>query len=388
MSEYIHATYKRTVRTMIIACGILFSVFSFVYLYVFQRYVLEAVHFTLSEGKTHFAPLPSALVITALLLLLRCAVNGFLKLRGNIRSLSYLPSFLVLCALTSVGRGIYMQQYRTVWVWLLPLLIVLFLLVGYGVRRLFRSYTVEESQPIKLVNCNLAVLLLMCLMTVWVGNTDRSFHHELEAEHYLRMRNYDAALQVGSHTGEATQTLTALRALALSHSRKIGAELFRYPQAYGAEGLFFPNDSLQTLRYTNDSVYYHIGVRPYRGESHVHLLHDACYKDSVGKYTALDYYLAALLLDKRLDAFAEALNDFYSLDDLPRYYDEALTLYQALHPSVPAFVTDSTSLKRYDAYVQLKAETPAAERGNRTRQAYGDTYWWYFDNVFPAEHNR
>lgn len=48
-----------------------FSLFSFVYLYVFQRDVLEALHFSLAHGKTTFAPMASALVITLILLLLR-----------------------------------------------------------------------------------------------------------------------------------------------------------------------------------------------------------------------------------------------------------------------------------------------------------------------------
>ena len=71
MSDYTNAFYKKTARIMIAVCGLLFSLFSFVYLYVFQRDVLEALHFSLAHGKTTFAPIASALVITLILLLLR-----------------------------------------------------------------------------------------------------------------------------------------------------------------------------------------------------------------------------------------------------------------------------------------------------------------------------
>lgn len=93
MSDYTNAFYKKTARIMIAVCGLLFSLFSFVYLYVFQRDVLEALHFSLAHGKTTFAPMASALVITLILLLLRWGVNSLLGLKGRVRALAYVPSF-------------------------------------------------------------------------------------------------------------------------------------------------------------------------------------------------------------------------------------------------------------------------------------------------------
>ena len=87
MSDYTNAFYKKTARIMIAVCGLLFSLFSFVYLYVFQRDVLEALHFSLAHGKTTFAPMASALVITLILLLLRWGVNSLLGLAQGRREL-------------------------------------------------------------------------------------------------------------------------------------------------------------------------------------------------------------------------------------------------------------------------------------------------------------
>lgn len=101
--------------------------------------------------------------------------------------------------------------------------------------------------------------MVLCVLTVCVGNTNRGYHHELEAEHYLRAQEYDKVLKVGKNSLEASRTLTVFRAVALSHLGQMGDKLFAYPQYYRSDGLFFDADSLHTLRYTNDSIYYLLG---------------------------------------------------------------------------------------------------------------------------------
>ena len=212
---------------MIAVCGLLFSLFSFVYLYVFQRDVLEALHFSLAHGKTTFAPMASALVITLILLLLRWGVNSLLGLKGRVRALAYVPSFLVLCALTDVGRGVYISDYHTPWTWLLPLLVLLFVGIGYWLRGVFRVQLNHEGSLWGLVNSNLAILLGLCLLTVCVGSTNRQFHHELEAEHYLRAGEYDKVLRVGEKSLEASRTLTTSCLLIRSITVPTGCSLKR-----------------------------------------------------------------------------------------------------------------------------------------------------------------
>ena len=64
-------SHRRTARIITVASGLLFTAFSFVYLAFFQKDVLEALHYSLAQGKTVYAPWISAVVITAVLLLLR-----------------------------------------------------------------------------------------------------------------------------------------------------------------------------------------------------------------------------------------------------------------------------------------------------------------------------
>ena len=381
MSYYINSLYKKTVRIMIVVCGLLFSVFSFVYLYVFQRELLEALHYSLAHGKTHFAPAVSAVVITLILLLLRWGVNSALGLKGCVRALSYVPSFLILCALTDVGRDVYTSSYHSCWPWLLPLLIASFVAVMYWLRGVFRVWLNHEGSLMGIVNGNLFILLALCLMTVLCGNTDRTFHHELQVEHHLRSRAYEEAMRVGKKSLEASRTLTALRGMAMARTGTMGDCLFDYPQYYRSDGLFFAEDSLETLRYTNDSIYYLLGVRPYEGEDRMTFLRNICYKGT-GKFVSLDYYLSALLLDKNLKEFSRAINDFYEPGDtLPRSYREAMVLYQILQgDSASAVVTDSAEVRKFMEYREKEKEYGSAkERENWMRRHYGNTYWWYFD---------
>ena len=351
MSEYIYTAYKKAARIQAVVCGFLFSVFSFVYLYVFQRDVLEALHFSLAHGKTHFVPLASAFIITFILILLRWGVNSLLKLKGNIRAISYFPSFLILGALTDAGKDVYVYNHPSSWGWLLPLVLVAYALIVYWLRQIFKKRLNNEGSPVALMNSNLLIMVAFSLMT-----------------------------KVGEKSLKVTRTMTVLRSIAMSHAGVLGEELFAYPQYYRSDGLFFANDSAQTLRYTNDSIYYLLGVRPYTGEDRMEFLRNICYKGT-GKYTALDYYLSALLLEKQIDTFGKALADFYETEDtLPRYYQEAILVYRESHPDYQFAVDDSTLIKRYDDYHKRKAgfSSPIEEQ-NRMRREFGDTYWWYFD---------
>ena len=89
-------SYKRAARILTVACGLLFSIFSIVYLFVLQKDVVGALHYSLSQGKTHYSPLVGAIIITVVLLVFRWGINGLMGLKGPVRTLSYFPSCLLL----------------------------------------------------------------------------------------------------------------------------------------------------------------------------------------------------------------------------------------------------------------------------------------------------
>lgn len=380
MSSNTSLSYKRAARILTVACGLLFSAFSFVYLYVFQKDVLGALHYSLSQGKTHYSPLVGAIIITVVLLIFRWGINGLMGLKGPVRSLSYFPSCLLLGVLTDIDGSVFHEgSIADKWMWLLPLLLLIYVGVVYTLRRVFRNWLNYEGSVTGLINSNLGILMSLCLMTSCIGNSKTNFHHELSVEQAIRDKDYVAARKVGYKSLETSRTLTALRAHALSLEGEMGEYLFAYPQNYAADGLLFESHSQETLRLNADSLYAYLGAKPHASEKTSDYLERICH-DEIGKHTALEYYLSALLLDKKLDKFATELDaSYFEQDTLPRYYREAVILYKQTHPAYTREIRDTVMMQRFKEFTEMQKEfTSPVEEKNRMRREFGDTYWWYY----------
>jgi hypothetical protein len=97
---------------------------------------------------------------------------------------------------------------------------------------------------------------------------------------------------------------------------------------------------------------------------------------------ATDYLLASLLLTKRVDRFANLLQDFGQGRKVPRHYQEALVLYisqardAAVNPRVPIEKSVIESFQDFQKSFQANRQNrSAAERALAAN--YGDTYWFY-----------
>lgn len=369
---------RRTARILTVACGLLFSIFSIAYLSFFQQNVVEALHYSLAQGKTVYAPWISAVLITVILLILRWAINALVGLKGPIKTLSYFPSCLLLGVLTDVGHGVYHGEgISSVWGWLLPLLLFLYVGIGWMLSRLTRIWTNINAEIV--VNSNLLILLLLCFMTVSIGNSNVHFHHELQMEEALRKQEYEEARKIGEKSMDPSRNLTALRAYAMSREGTMGEYLFSYPQLYGAAGLLIGHSNNEALRLNADSLYVYLGAKPSLGESAVNFFQRICQEES-GNYTTLDYYLSALLLEKKLDQFVTSFEELYIVkDSVPRYYRQALFLHQKMNPAIGNEMVDETMQSQWEAYENMKKElSGVAGEGNLMRRKYGDTYWWYY----------
>ena len=371
---------RRTARIIAVASGLLFSAFSFTYLSVFQKDVMEALHYSLAQGKTVYAPWMSAVLITVVLLVLRWAVNALVGLKGPLKALSYFPSCLLLGVLTDVGHNVYHGGgISDTWGWMLPLCLVLYGALGWLLARAARLWLNPEMPDIWVVNSNFMTLLMLCFMTIGIGNTNVHFHHELQVEEALRKQDYGRALLVAEKTMDPSRNLTALRAYAMSRQGTMGEDLFRYPQLYGAAGLLMGTSDEKALRLNADSLSVYLGAKPALGEPALTFFRRICEEES-GNYTTLDYYLSALLLEKKLDEFVRAFDELYTVrDSIPYYYRQALFLDSKMHPSA---VTDSADValeELWGKYLQKQQEL-SGQRGeaNYMRREFGDTYWWYY----------
>lgn len=371
---------RRTARIIAVASGLLFSVFSVVYLSVFQKEVLEALHYSLAQGKTVYAPWMSAIIGTIVLLVLRWGINALVGLKGPLKTLSYFPPCLLLGVLTDVGHGVYHGEgISAQWAWLLPLLLALYVVIGKLLARACRLWVNPELEEGVMINSNLFILLLLCLMTACIGNSDIHFHHELKVEEALRKQDYEAARKVGLKAMDPSRNLTALRAYAMSREGTLGEYLFQYPQLYGAAGLLMGTSDDKALRLNADSLYVYLGARPALGEPAMNFFSRICEEES-GNYTTMDYYLSALLLERKLEQFVKAFDELYTVrDSIPHYYQQALFLYDKIHQSAKPMVVDEAMEEQWKAYMEEKDKLAGTVgEGNRMRRKFGDTYWWYY----------
>ena len=371
---------RRTARIIAVASGLLFSAFSFTYLSVFQKDVMEALHYSLAQGKTVYAPWMSAVLITVVLLVLRWAVNALVGLKGPLKALSYFPSRLLLGVLTDVGHNVYHGGgISDTWGWMLPLCLVLYGVLGWLLARAARLWLNPEMPDIWVVNSNFMTLLMLCFMTIGIGNTNVHFHHELQVEEALRKQDYGRALLVAEKTMDPSRNLTALRAYAMSRQGTMGEDLFRYPQLYGAAGLLMGTSDEKALRLNADSLSVYLGAKPALGEPALTFFRRICEEES-GNYTTLDYYLSALLLEKKLDEFVRAFDELYTVrDSIPYYYRQALFLDSKMHPSAAQDSADVALEELWGKYLEKQQEL-SGKRGeaNYMRREFGDTYWWYY----------
>ena len=371
---------RRTARIIAVASGLLFSVFSITYLSVFQKDVMEALHYSLAQGKTVYAPWVSAVLITIVLLLVRLLINGLTNLKGPLKALSYFPSCLLLGVLTDVGHDVYHGGgIADVWSWMLPLVLVLYVAIAWLLARAARLWLNPEIPDGFVVNSNLLTLLLLCFMTVGIGNDNIHFHHELQVEEALRRQEYGRALEVAGKTMDPSRNLTALRAYAMSRQGTMGEDLFRYPQLYGAAGLLMGTSNEKALRLNADSLSVYLGAEPALGEPALDFFRRICHEET-GNYTTLDYYLSALLLEKKLDEFVKEFEALYTVrDSIPLYYNQALFLYAKKHGASTEEITNESLEELWDKY-RMKKEELSGQRGeaNRMRREFGDTYWWYY----------
>jgi signal transduction histidine kinase len=379
MNDNHKMNYRRATYLQIGVCGVLFATFSFIYLYVFQGDVIEALHYSLAKGRTSYSPLIGAFIITLVLLIFRWGINKLMGLKGPLRTLAYFPSCLLLGVLTDVHRGAFHgDHFAGYWQWLLPLILAVYVVICFALRRMLRNWLNREINSSNMWNSNLLILLICFSVTIAIGTTGVDFHRELLAEEYLRRHDYQKALLVGKRSTETTHTLTALRAFTLSLNGTMGESIFEYPQPYGADGLMFPKDTCLTLRLNNDSLTNYLAGPRRKGETTVAYL-ERGFNDGDGRYTVFDYYLCALLLDKQLDRFVRVVQHNLEQDSIPRHYREALALYQSTHPEYKGLTADSQTVAQLDTFiVRSKQYSSPVEEKNRMRQEFGNTYWWYF----------
>ena len=183
------------------------------------------------------------------------------------------------------------------------------------------------------VSLILAMLVLVAGIAFDSSDVDR-YADKMEA--LMADGRYQDALEVGARSDKTSSRLQLLRIQALEHEHQLGERLFAYPVK-----------------------------RP---------------SGSMARQGG-DQELCAFLIDKKLDRFAAALPKYYSsLDNLPRYYREALVLYNHLRSNPVVVYHDTVLDTDYSDMQELERRYPDRRaRHMAVFQQYEDTYWYYYE---------
>lgn len=373
---------NKAARLSFLVCSLMFVIFAAVYLGVMQRDLLEAIHLSMSKEPSTFQVVPATITLIVILIILKLSLNLVMRLRGAAHVLAYVPSFMGLVTMTAFGRDVYMKEFSYQWWWIMPVFTVVYVGIVVAVKR-YAGKTTYRHDLMETVIWNVAIMLLLSVGTLCLGNTDRYLHNELRMENLMDDGRNSEALRVAEKSLRTTRTMTALRMMAMTKEGKTGELIFRYPQYYKEDGLFFDTDSAKTLRYTNDSVYAMLGEAPETGETKMEFLkriaenNDSC-------RMARDYYMAGLMLEKNLEGLAKELDIYVNRgDSLQRYMKEAAVMYKEKNPKWTTDIQDNDSAytRRRMEYVEkqnAKYKSDMEER-NKMRLEFGDTFWWYYD---------
>ena len=387
---------QKTAGIIQYSCGILFVLFTFCYLYFLQGDLLAEAQFVYSQGVTSYNLLVGAIIITALLQILQRVVHLLTNLPSRWYAFSYLPSMLGLAVLTDIDRPALLHFTFGAWVWIIPLVLILFSVAVLIIRH-FDPYFPSESTNLKSqAYPNFIILFALILIAGSIPHNPDVFHYELKAERFILEHDYEAASHVGESSLRSTSRLTQLRMYALSQQGLLAERLFDYPQLYGSRGLLDIAEHQPYYRFTTQDICAYLGARCGTSITSTQRYLRLMLADSLCNTHTIDYYLCSLLLDKRTDEFLQQFPYYYQLgashngDNLPRAYREALLLLSQpqdalrgvalVNGDTLAVFTDNEFIAQFRDYNDYKSElTNLAERINKTHREYGHTYWWYYD---------
>lgn len=347
---------------------VLFAFFFFLYFSCSQDAAISLAQHRLSGGQTAYHPIIGAGILTLALMCLQSVVGRVTQIPGRLYTLTFIPA--VACAVLPIAI---LPEARVQTL----LSAAAGVLVWVAVEAFFFLTRGRQDGASRIsVIPNLCISLAMALFLGGVGYSDDVLTFEVKTARLLMKGKEEEALRVGRRSLATSSLLTALRAHAMSgRPGGMGNYLFAYPiPAGGSRNLYLTlADSARTLL-PKDSI---------RMLTQAGLQCLPADTPGASARRAADYHLCGLLLDKRLERFAEDVQRYYAISDsavLPQYYEQALVLYKRLYASGRSIGhVDSSVMANYMDFKEKGAKyTDAAVRSNYLRREYGDTYWWYY----------
>ncbi len=365
---------------------LLFTIYLLLY-FRFAQYDVSGYWLSLVAG--HFVepwPWTMALVATGVLLLVLCLTE---KLLAHWHK-PVIVAYAIVAWLATAGVG---MAFTTVWHQLLLAaggLVLAWLLMITDKHLRHRSRITPQTFGVNFQFFAVQMLLLCLYVGVGNGVTDLQ-HYELRTAQALQSKHPKRAYKVGDKSYATSHRLFAMRCylMATTHKKGLGDEVFSQmvPDGGAASLLLLPTDKYQQLLLPASKLERLLGSRRHANEGALAYLHRCAWLSAFkgdSKHTAAaDYYLCALLLERKLDLFAKEIVYYYPTEvaqsKLPRYFAQALILYQRTRTQPKVFYTDSNIEANYRDYTDMADSIPdRTVRTNMLRYSYGETYWWWY----------
>lgn len=372
---------KRLQRVVAYICATLFALFAFVFVAVYQSPLLEALYDHVATGKLSYNGYIAGTLLSVVLTLLALWLNRFAQFRREWTAMAYLPSALILAFVTDVDRSLYTGG-RSYLGWILVFIagIAVYAAFSFVLHRvLFEKIKNIAMSSNRIIWRNLMLFVFIFCLTGMLSNAEENFKRETLLFSRYKKGDVEGALSVGCKSLDASPELTAMRAYVMASNGLLGERLFEYPQPYGSEGLLLAPEQTSVL--APDSIYMLIGGRPAKGEKAIQFLSRVAHADTLN-IVARDYYLSALLLDKRLPEFKNELPALYGnfkADELPKHYREALLLVSEFDKDYTHGLSSDTLFVQFGKLREIESRhDDALVRNNYVRKEFGRTYWWYY----------
>lgn len=380
--KYSNQNTNQVARFIPSICATCFAVFSFLYLYFFQSSLLAQEQYVFSHGQTSYNPLYGALLCTFILLLVGFIFTHFFAYPLRAKALAWLPSSYLLGVLTCMHFSTIPSdggEVKWVAICVIPFVYLLLLFLCFYFPDKFN----EKGSLFSFLISNSFILIASFLLTIFIGNTGKLLHAELQMAALQYEGKYSESLLIGKDL-PPTRNLTGMRVNALMHIGDLGGQLFQYPICISSDSLL-PSLSDTSMVYGNGKETYRmLKAVPYKSgfKSVVSFLEAIVQMDTLNIHKErVELLLCAYLIDKDLNKFDALFSMHYPKDsvNIPLHFREAIQLKQCVFPTDDDKLEDTELKDNFTSFLTLtNNDSLPGQITNKALNQYRNTYWYYY----------